>query len=89
MDTEKFYNIEYAKEKIKEYLKKGDEPEICIKINGNDYMIIPLKDKISFQWIGHTSEFYYNNVEELFGSVLINGIILDRDWINMQDVWYF
>jgi glucan-binding YG repeat protein len=89
MDAEEFYNIEYAKKKIKEYLKKGKEPEICIKINGNDYMIIPLKDKISFQWIGETSEYYYNNVDELFSSVLINGIILDRDWINIQDVWYY
>jgi hypothetical protein len=89
MDEEELYNIEYAKEKIKEYLKEGKEPEICIKINGNDYMIIPLKDKISFQWIGETSEFYYNNVEELFSSVLVNGIILDRDWTNIQDIWYF
>jgi hypothetical protein len=89
MDEEELYNIEYAKEKIKEYLKEDKEPEICIKINGNDYMIIPLKDKISFQWIGETSEFYYNNVEELFSSVLVNGIILDRDWTNIQDIWYF
>lgn len=51
-------------------------------------MIIPLKDKISFQWIGKTNEIYYKNVEELFSSKLINGIILDKDWNQLKDIYY-
>lgn len=51
-------------------------------------MIIPLKDKISFRWIGKTNEIYYKNVEELFSSKLINGIILDKDWNQLKDIYY-
>ncbi len=91
MDIDKTYkyDIELVKQKLNEYLKNGVEPELCIKINGNEYMIIPLKDKISFQWIGRTDEVYYNSVEELFHSELINGIILNRDWHKVEDIYYY
>lgn len=78
--NKKLFDINYAKNKLNEYLKNDIEAELCIRIKNNKYMIIPLKDKISFQWIGKTNEIYYKNVEELFSSKLINGIILDKDW---------
>lgn len=70
-------------------MKNGAEPELCITIKGNEYMIIPLKDKISFQWIGKTNEFYYKGVEELFNSKLINGLILNEDWDELEDIYYY
>ena len=72
--NKKLFDINYAKNKLNEYLKNDIEAELCIRIKNNKYMIIPLKDKISFQWIGKTNEIYYKNVEELFSSKLINGI---------------
>lgn len=82
MQREELYNIDFLKQKLNEYLKNGAEPELCIRIKGNEYMIIPLKDKISFQWIGKMNEFYYKSVEELFNSKLINGLILMKIGMN-------
>lgn len=73
---------ELCKTKTKWVFKKCAEPELCIRIKGNEYMIIPLKDKISFQWMGKTNEFYC--VEELFSSKLINGLILNKDWDKLK-----
>lgn len=84
-----YFNIDYTKNKLNEYLKIGKEPELCIRINGNDYMIIPLKNKLSFQWIGKTDETYYKTVEELFSSELINGIILNKDWNKLENIWFY
>lgn len=89
MQREELYNIDFVKQKLNEYLKNGAEPELCIRIKGNEYMIIPLKDKISFQWIGKTNEFYYKSVEELFNSKLINGLILNEDWEELEDIYYY
>ncbi len=86
--NKKLFDINYAKNKLNEYLKNDIEAELCIRIKNNKYMIIPLKDKISFQWIGKTNEIYYKNVEELFSSKLINGIILDKDWNQLKDIYY-
>lgn len=86
---ENYYDINYAKQKLNEYLKAEKEPELCIRIDGNDYMIIPLKNKLSFQWIGKTNESYYKNVEELFSSELINGIVLNRDWNKLENIWFY
>lgn len=83
------YDIDYAKKVLNEYLKKGLEPELCFEIDSNTYMIIPLKDKISFQWIGRTEEFYFNNVEELFSSELVNGIILNKVWDKIDNIYYY
>lgn len=89
MDMMNYFDIEYTKNKLNECLKNGLEPELCIKIDGNNYMIIPLKDKISFQLIGNRHEEYYKNVDELFSSKLINEIILNRDWNKIEDIWYY
>ena len=85
----KYYDIDYTKQKLEEYLKKGFEVELCIRINGNDYMIITLKNKISFQWIGNSSEIYYSSVSELFSSNLINQIVLNNDWNKIEDIWFY
>ena len=86
--NKKLFDINYAKNKLNEYLKNDIEAELCIRIKNNKYMIIPLKDKISFQWIGKTNEIYCKNVEDLFSSKLINGIILDKDWNQLKDIYY-
>ncbi len=86
---ENLYDIEIFKLKLNEYMKDGVEPELCIKINTEEYMIIPLKDKISFQWIGKTEEFFFDSVEELFKSKLINGIILNNDWNKIEEIYYY
>lgn len=86
---EEYYNIEFTKNKLKEFMELGKEPEFCIKIKGNDYMIIPFKNQISFQWIGHTKEFFYSSVDELFASELINGIILNRDWKIIEQIDFY
>lgn len=86
--NKKLFDINYAKNKLNEYLKNDIEAELCIRIKNNKYMIIPLKDKISFQWIDKTNEIYYKNVEELFSSKLINGIILDKEWNQLKDIYY-
>lgn len=83
------YDIQYTKQKLNEYLNNGVEPELCIKINGNEYMIIPLRDKISFQWVGKTAEFYYSSVEELFSAKLVNDIVLNNDWQKIEDIYYY
>ncbi len=87
--NKKLFDINYTKNKLNEYLKNDIEAELYIRIKNNKYMIIPLKDKISFQWIGKTNEIYYKNVEELFSSKLINGIILDKDWNQLKDIYYY
>ena len=89
MQSKELCNIDFVKQKLNEYLKNGAEPELRIRIKGNEYMIIPLKDKISFQWIGKTNEFYYKSVEELFSSKLINGLILNKDWDKLEDIYYY
>ena len=84
-----YFNIDFTKSELNRYLENGAEPELCIRIDGNDYMIIPLKHKLSFQWIGRTSESYYKDVEELFSSELINRIILNRDWNKLENIWFY
>lgn len=86
---EKYYDINYTKQKLQEYLDNNMEVELCIRINNENYMIIPLRDKISFQNIGKTKEFYYGSVEELFNSNLVNDINLTRDWQKIVEIWFY
>ncbi len=41
-------NLKFFKDLINDYLIKGLEPEICFTLYDKDYMIIPLKEKVSF-----------------------------------------
>ena len=88
MDMMNYLDIEYTKKELNKHLENGTKPELCIKIEGKDYMIIPLKDKISFQQIDVTKESFYKDVENLFSSELINGIVLNRDWNKIEDIWF-
>ncbi len=89
MDTTPLYNIKEVKSMLNKCMVDKTEPELCFTLNGNSYMIIPLNDKISFQWLFHTDEFFYESVEELFSSNLINDIILNRDWSKVEEIWYY
>lgn len=84
-----YYDLEYTKAKLREYFKKGLEVELCIKIGGEDYMIIPLKTNISFQWIGVSKEFFYPSVDALFEATLINNINLNNDWHKIEEIWFY
>ncbi len=86
MDTTDYFNIDFTKTELNKYLENDEEPELCIEIDDKDYMIIPLKNKISFQWIGGTDEIFFKDVEELFSTELINGIILNRDWDKVKRI---
>ncbi len=88
-DMNSFFDINYTKKYLKECMNSGNEPELCIRLNSNDYMIIPFKNSISFQWIGKTNETFYNSVEELFNSNLINQINLNTDWTKIEKIWFF
>lgn len=88
-NMEEYYDIEFAKDRLETFMKLGKEPELCIRIKGNNYMIIPLKNKISFQWMEHTDEFFYSSVDELFCSDLINGINLNRDWKLIERIEFY
>ncbi len=89
MDTTSLYDIKEVKRMLNKCMVDKTEPELCFTINGNTYMIIPLNDKISFQWLSHIDEFYFKSVEELFSSNLINNIILNRDWSKVEEIWYY
>lgn len=89
MDMSDYFNIDFTKNELNKYLENGSEPELCITIDDKDYMIIPLKNKISFQEIGVTDEIFFNNVDELFSKEIINGILLNRDWDKVKDIWFY
>ncbi len=89
MDMTNYFNIDFTKTELNSYLENGKELELCIEIDDKDYIIIPLKNKISFQWIGKTKEIFFKDVEELFAKELINGIILNRDWNKVKQIWFY
>lgn len=88
-DMKQYFDIDYTKKYLKECMITGVESELCIKLNGNDYMIIPFKDKISFQWIGKTKEFFYTDIDELFSSILVNQINLNTDWFKIEKIYFW
>lgn len=85
---EDYYNLEFTKRKLKNYMMAGQEKEFCFKIKGIDYMITPSRYKISFKEIGKTEEMNFSGVEELFSNKAVNGLILNRDWSKVEDIWY-
>lgn len=75
----------------------GGEPEIWINFSDktNDYMIIAFEDKCSFQRCatqGFTvfdgsGEFFYKDLDELYETETVDGILLKRDWNKITDIW--
>ena len=68
------------------------EPECEIYFNGTDvtYMIIKYKRYVTFCRCGYivegTEEFKYDNLDELYHSVLVDGICLEKDWNNIETI---
>ncbi len=89
MNMTDYLNIDFTKTELNRYLENGEEPELCIKIDDKDYMIIPLKNKISFQQVEVTDETFFKDVEELFSTKLINEIILNKDWGKVKRIWFY
>ena len=75
-------NLKSFKDLINDYLIKGLEPEICFTLYDKDYMIIPLKEKVSFQEVGN-KEIFFETIDALFNEKLFNGKSLEDEFENI------
>lgn len=86
----------YTFEEIKELLLKSIHEQNCeaelslfFNNNPNQYMIIIYNDHCSFQRCGtpkeQSGEFNYRTLDGLYQAQQIDGIILARDWENIQE----
>lgn len=94
MGTDQMKN--YTFEEIKELLLKSIHEQNCeaelslfFNNNPNQYMIIIYNDHCSFQRCGtpkeQSGEFNYRTLDGLYQAQQIDGIILARDWENIQE----
>lgn len=84
-----YYDLDFTKNQILKWLDEGSEPEFCFQIDEKSYMIIPLKDKVSIQWLGNTVEEYFGRVDELLNANLFDGLNLKRDWDKVTKIWFY
>ena len=73
------------KDLLNDYLIKGLEPEICFTLYDKDYMIIPLKEKVSFQEVGN-KEIFFETIDALFNEKLFNGKSLEDEFENIEKI---
>ena len=83
IETNKKYDLKSFKNLLNDYLIKGLEPEICFTLYGKEYMIIPLKEKISFQEVGNKEKFF-ESIDALFNEKLFNGKSLEDEFENIE-----
>lgn len=88
-DVLDYFDIEYTKGRLIEWSSQGVEPEFCFEIDGEEYMIIPFKDSLSIQWLGHMEEIYFDDVETLFDSRVFDRIKLNENWKNVNRIWFY
>ena len=68
------------------------EPECEIYFNGSDitYMIIKYDKYVTFCRCGYlvegTDEFKYDSLDTLYHSVLVDGICLENNWVNIETI---
>ena len=66
------------------------EPECEIYFKGSDvtYMIIKYDGYVSFQRCGYvvegSGEFTYKSLDDLYHSILVDGICLEKDWDKIE-----
>ena len=78
-------NLKSFKDLLNDYLIKGLEPEICFTLYDKDYMIIPLKEKVSFQEVGN-KEIFFETIDALFNEKLFNGKSLEDEFENIEKI---
>ncbi len=78
-------NLKFFKDLLNDYLIKGLEPEICFTLYDKDYMIIPLKEKVSFQEVGN-KEIFFETIDALFNEKLFNGKSLEDEFENIEKI---
>ena len=79
-------DITMFKKILNDYLKAHLNVEIKLTINNEDYLIITLENKLSFQKIKNGKEIYFPSVKELFETNLINGKSLNNEFKNIQKI---
>ena len=67
------------------------EPELELRINDLNYMIIGYEDHVSFQRCRNGSAFgsgelVFPTLQDLYHATTVDGICLTRDWNNIQDM---
>lgn len=77
------------KEDLEKITNKGGEPEYPFLLNGKKYMIIGFKNMVSFQRFGdnegdQSREIFFKNLDELYNTETIDGILLKRDWKDIK-----
>ncbi len=77
------------KEDLEKIVKTGAEPEIPFLLNGKKYMIIGFENMVSFQRFGdnegdQSGEIFFKNLDELYNTETIDGILLKRDWKDIK-----
>lgn len=83
------YTYEEFKRNLEQCVSNGNEPEYLFSLNGRKYMIIGLKNSVTFQRFGDneedwTGESYFKNLDELYNTETIDGILLKRDWEKIE-----
>ena len=82
------YDFETIKNLLQMSIKNGWEAELTLYINDREYMIIIYDDRCSFQRCGHkngSGEYFFTSLDELYVAEQVDGIILERDWDQIED----
>ena len=82
------YSFEEIKEKFREQFIVDFEPELTLFMYDKKYMIIFYPNKCSFLRCGYndgSGEVYYNSLDELYNAETVDGILLKRDWNDIEN----
>lgn len=83
------YDFQTIKELLQKSIDNGWEAELTLYMNNKEYMIIIYDDHCSFQRCGYkegSGEYDFSSLDELYVAEQVDGIILKRDW---DDIEYF
>jgi len=78
------------KEKMQETITNGFEPELTIRMNDKEYMIIGYKNRFSFQRCSSQKsmgggEVFCSTIDELYTTESVDNILLKRDWDDIKE----
>lgn len=82
------YTFDYIKEQFAALIAVDCEPELTIRLNGQDYMVIGYEDHVSIQRLGdlHSKEIDFSTLDDLSTAETIDGICLMRDWDSIESM---
>lgn len=77
------------KNELEDMMQIGIELEFPFLLNNKKYMILGYKNKVSFQRLGdnegdQSEEVFFKTLDELYNTETIDGILLKRDWNQME-----